>query len=721
MNQTTDSSIRKNSILLSRNRPVALVVGAAGFLGSHLVDKLLEKDIQVIGVDNLETGSPREAGKKENLGIAVENKDFHLIIESGQRMDLDLDRLDYLFILTESPWDLNQILELFKKFKCRCLFVSSIDLYGKESRKDLNWFKDSESKIAKFATDFNLNARILRLGPVYGPRMHFRTKDPLIRLIRQTLTNDLQQDITLEFSSRALYVLDAVDLVLRTMFAGSTAQKIFDGVLPVPIKVAEIKLVLLDPVWYENKGFTPSELPPWTTPNLEKTIETLNWQPGCKLVASLRKTLSYFKDNEIEVPELEVGSEKLEVGKEEIQLDEQKKEELELFRRGSEGKGGRGKGKGIKWPKFSLPLPKIYLFGVLSLITYALIWPGLLLGWGIYTFQNQLNEGLKNFANGEVEKSLGNINRANAGIAEVKSVYDSLEPFKKTGLLKSQFDQADKFIEWSMLSIDLIKTAAIGEQYLLKSLKAVTGEKEQSPADYFANAQIEIALAQQNLSKAEILARSSAVLSPDLIKRLSLVSILLPNLTAQDGVKSYLVLLQNNLELQPAGGIVMSFAKISFERGKLKKFEVKDVDSLEGKLNIYEEPDFPFNARQAQWFYSKVTGEKVDGVIAMDATALGKLLAVPVSAETNNLTDLANQLFNKLFFLPQNNWLEIGADIGSLLDEKHLSIYLNDPKLFSYLDSEGWAHNLPRQSEQNSNQDFLSLIEANLGDNKVNR
>src|SRR3989338_9171501 len=107
--------------------------------------------------------------------------------------------------------------------------------------------------------------------------MDFKTQDPLIRLVAQALTGDLQKDVTLEFSSRALYISDAIDLVIKTMLAGSTAQKIYDGVGTEPIKVSEIKQVLLDPVWYETRDFVPSPLPPWPTPNLEKTIKFLNW------------------------------------------------------------------------------------------------------------------------------------------------------------------------------------------------------------------------------------------------------------------------------------------------------------------------------------------------------------------------------------------------------------------------------------------------------------
>ena len=124
--------IEKNSILLSRNTPVALVVGAAGFLGSHLVDNLLNKGIQVIGIDNF------QSGKKKNLEEAVKNKNFHLINESAQNLSLNLLRLDYLFIVTSGGWNIEEVLELFKATKCRCLFLSSIELYKSDIDEDKN-------------------------------------------------------------------------------------------------------------------------------------------------------------------------------------------------------------------------------------------------------------------------------------------------------------------------------------------------------------------------------------------------------------------------------------------------------------------------------------------------------------------------------------------------------------------------------------------------------
>lgn len=776
MGEIDDSINKKTSILLSRNNPVALVVGAAGFLGSHLVDQLLDKKIQVIGVDDLANG------KKQNLHEAAGNKNFNLLIESPDDLELELQRLDYLFIVPAEKWNLQKVLELFRQSKCRCLLVSSIELYQNE--ESLRWLKEAEGKLARCADKNNLNARVLRLGPIYGPRMDLRVKDPMVRLIAQALKGDLQKDVSLEFSSRALYVDDAVDLMIRTIFAGSTAQKIFDGVLPSPLKVSEIKQVLLDPVWYDQKDFIPSELPPWPTPNLQKTVKTLSWHPKQKFVAGLKKTLEYLKENEIEVPDLEDGGLKIEDRKESVEWDAAKKESLEAFKQnGAVGNKVETK-KRRGWLKFPVSFSKIYLLFVVALVTYALIWPALLFGWGILTFNIKLNKGLENLQKGEFEKSLESLKEAGDGLSEAQSIYNSLEPVRRTRIFIKQFEAVDKLASLSSLSVSSARSTVLGIQALIKSIKAVTGEITDSPADYLSSAQLELNSAQEDLSKAEAILSSGNLNSELLSRQLSdsrklvnkaySVSILFPKLVAVEGTRNYLVLLQNNMELRPTGGFIGSFAKVTFEGGKLKKLNVNDIYTIDGQLAVRVEPpkeikedlgqnnfflrdsnwepDFPTAARQAQWFYTKETGERVEGVVALDVSAIESLLAKTGSVELLDykekitaeniferavshaelsfspgsqakksfLTVLTNGILEKIFFLPQNNWPGILTALGKSIDEKHISIYLNDPKLFSFIVSQNWMHTLPGQTEQNKNKDFLSVVEANLGANKVN-
>src|SRR3989344_9359956 len=88
----TENIIRNNINSVSRNSPIALVVGAGGFIGSYITEELLKKDIQVIGVDNFGTG------KKENLSEATKNKKMHFINIDASDLRLVVQRLDYMFI-----------------------------------------------------------------------------------------------------------------------------------------------------------------------------------------------------------------------------------------------------------------------------------------------------------------------------------------------------------------------------------------------------------------------------------------------------------------------------------------------------------------------------------------------------------------------------------------------------------------------------------------------
>ena len=112
-----------------------------------------------------------------------------------------------------------------------------------------------------------------------------------------------KEQVDNDFSTRAIYIDDAINLIIKAIFAGSTSHKIFDGSLLQPIKVSEIKQILLDPIWHEEKGFKPTEIPPWETPNLQKTMTELAWKPKTQVVAAMKETIVYLKRHSDDVPE----------------------------------------------------------------------------------------------------------------------------------------------------------------------------------------------------------------------------------------------------------------------------------------------------------------------------------------------------------------------------------------------------------------------------------
>lgn len=781
MSETAYTSIGKSSILLARNTPLALVVGVAGFLGSHLTEKLLEKNIQVIGLDNFSTGS------KDNLGESVKNSRFHLINTSaGESLNLDMPRLDYIFIVAGDGWSMHHLLDAVLKFNSKIVFVSSIDLYDRKSH--LYWFKEKEEELAKFAGDHNLNARILRLSSVFGPRMHFRGDDPLTRLIQAALLDELQKEsVVSEFSSRAIYVSDAVDLILKSMFSGATALRIFDGARLIPIKVDEIKQVLLDPLWHENRGFTPTELPPWPTPNLEKTIKFLSWHPQTDLVKALKATLAYFKDNEIEIPRTDIPK-----------TDNQEKRELiEEWKKGMEEEkkvsGAKLKVKGWKIPKIKKSL--FVHLAALLVILYAIVYPALTLTFGVLTFRANLQSAFDNLSRGRFEDSLKNIDRSSQGIKAAEDFKTTFEPFSRISYFSGFFEDTGKLLGLSKEITRSTKDVVLGTQSLYQGLQAITGEKPDLPGRYLEQSQVYLSSAEGGLTKAYLVLleddfsslpgfltfrvgslKQKVALYLDLVRKAKATSLVLPKVSALDGKKSYLVLLQNNMELRPTGGFIGSVSRVDFEGGKLKKIEVQDVYALDGSLNLEVEPpkelktelgvsrwylrdanwepDFPTAARQAQWFYNQETGQRVDGVVALDLTGMENLLQIlgPLElkdygekiddhnlfdksityaessffsgsqAKRNFLNSMLTELFNKMFFVHQQNWPGIVGSLGKSFETKHLMVYLDDPKLFSYISSLNFSGALPRPSDQKPGEihDFLSLVEANLGANKAN-
>ncbi len=811
--------------MVSRNRPLAFVVGAAGFVGSSLVDALLKHSIQVVGVDDFSTG------KRSNLESALKDKDFHLIGKSiNEPISLNIPRLDYVFFAIDpSSTDsflkcVDSFLEVIRAYylkadssnkKAKLIFVSSINLYAKELETDEEKLKKAEIRLASFAKDNDFNARIVRLAPLFGPRMHFREDEPLVRLIKATLLDKLNEEQTsMEFSTRALYIDDATHLLLKTVFLGGTAKKIYDGALLQPVKIGEIKQILLDPKWHEERGFSPSELPPWPTPNIKKTMKELAWKPRVGVVEGLKKTLSYFSTHSEVVKELnqKPESEKREESQmksDEIRMPvgqsvggsvEPAKSEPPI--RASLAEGGKNpfaefdrskKGK----LSFKNVKGKLFVFLAVALILYGLVFPILSLAVGGFNVRNHLKNSRDALAVGNFDKSQRETEEASYTVSQMRGLVDAFEILQRVSFLKGYLEAADELLATTQEGIDGVDHANKGMKSLAQATKVLSGEDRSDPAPLYKNAQLELETADQKLSLVRTKLESEEFVNnlpqfirpsiEDLNTRIKLYSSvidkaktaasLLPSLTGVNGQpKKYLVLLQNNLELRPTGGFIGSYAVIDFEQGRIKKILVDDVYNLDGNLKEHIEPpielktdlgqtswylrdsnfdpDFPTSARQAQFFYNKEAGEQVNGVFAMDLSASAKLIDAvdnldltdyntritsqnlfreaithaevgffPGSqAKKNFLTAIQTQLFNKLFFLSSQNWPAIVGALGQSLEEKHLMVYLADPKEYAYIVSQNWTGAIPRPSDEvvGETKDFLSVVEANMGANKSN-
>lgn len=843
MEELSNSRIDIDSNLVSRNRPVSLVVNACTFLASHLIDYLLEKNIQVIAIDDLSI-SP-----KRNIEDAIKNKNFHLLnfpIDKeeilGKLEELNLPRLDYAFfipglqtpdiVLGKGIINFVKVAHNFKQSskdkdeasgdKPRLVFSSSINLYGRNLETRERVIKEAEIKFAKGVKHFKLNGRIVRLSEVFGPRMELDDQNPLSRLITATINDKLEEEkVSLVYSERSLYVSDGVKLLVKSALSGSTSNKIFDGTLLHPLKLSDIKQILGSQLWTGENPPILTRLPAWPTPNLIKTMKELAWSPNTPIVDSLKETIAYFKENPELVPKNEpskkfpaskswsfkgsgfLDEEEGKSGSEKSEAVEEKEQSAGVVA-GKEEAGlvsGQEFDDAVKEDSKRSFRTKAKRFSAVLLLAailiYGLIWPLIFLSYQGWSIKDHLLASRNFLEKGEFDQAQVEIGKARQNVSEFKNVLGSAGIVRKIPKVGALFERGDRIVNLTEEGIDGIFYATRGSKSLFETTKIISGESRSDPQIYYKQAQEDLGYASTRLSKvsASLGDESLTVGFPtqikdkvnDLKSRLSsyqslveqakTASILMPEITGiGGGKKSYLVLLQNNLELRPGGGFIGSYAKLDFENGILKDIKVDDIYNLDGALkeiieppselksdlgiqNLYlrdsnYEPDFPTSARQASFFYKKESGKIVHGVIALDLKASGNLLDAvggldlpdygeavnganlfekaishaetnffPGSqAKKNYLTSLQTQLFNKIFYLSKQNWPAIIQALGRSLNEKHVLVYLEDPSLFSYLASSNWAGVFPRGSEKREGEvkDFLAVIESNMGANKVN-
>lgn len=258
-------------------------------------------------------------------------------------------------------------------------------------------------------------------------------------------------------------------------------------------------------------------------------------------------------------------------------------------------------------------------------------------------------------------------------------------------------------------------------------------------------------------------------------KAVSLLEIA-PQFLGEKTKKTYLVLLQNNMELRPTGGFIGSYGLISFENGKLLNFEVFDVYSADGQLKGHIEPPFPLkkyldqqhwflrdsnwdpdftiSGPKAAWFLEKETGEKVDGVIGMDVSLVGLVISGLSQVDLPDYQETITQdnLFERAHFYAQENffpgsrgkvdflatlaraiflkatndknisWPLLFKKLVEGIEEKHLLFYANNLQLERTFSLNNQSGGLPfaKSEKENEVADFSLAVDANLGVNKVN-
>ena len=301
-----------------------LVTGGAGFVGSHLVDKLIELGQEVICLDNYFTG------RKSNISNWLGNPLFELIRHDvTEPMRLEVDQIWHL-ACPASPihYQSNPIktaktsflgtynmLGLARRVKARLLMASTSEIYGDpeihpqpESYKGsvnsigIRSCYDEGKRIAEtlcydYKRMHNLDVRVARIFNTYGPRMLQNDGRVISNFIVQALKG---QNLTIygdgSQTRSFCYVDDLIDGLLKLM-NGSYSGPVNIG---NPEEFTIIKLAeLIKSKTNNNLQLIYKELPEddplQRCPNIDIAKKELNWEPKINVNQGLDLTINYFK------------------------------------------------------------------------------------------------------------------------------------------------------------------------------------------------------------------------------------------------------------------------------------------------------------------------------------------------------------------------------------------------------------------------------------------
>lgn len=305
----------------------ALITGGAGFLGSHLCDRLLMEGYQVICMDNLVTGS------KRNIEHLFGNDNFHFVkhdvtnyVHVSGELDLILhfaspaSPVDYLEMpiqtLKVGSLGTHKTLGLAKEKGARYLLASTSEVYGDPLTHPQNeeyWGNvnpigvrgvyDEAKRFAEAMTMayhryHGVESRIVRIFNTYGPRMRVEDGRALPTFMSQALRGD---DITVfgdgSQTRSFTYIDDLVEGIWRLSQSDYTKPVNIGN--PQEITILEFAKEIVELTGSSSKIVfkeLPKDDPKVRQPDITRAKAVLDWEPQFNRKEGLYKTLEYFKE-----------------------------------------------------------------------------------------------------------------------------------------------------------------------------------------------------------------------------------------------------------------------------------------------------------------------------------------------------------------------------------------------------------------------------------------
>ncbi len=307
----------------------AVITGGSGFLGSHLCDKLISKDISVICIDNLLTGS------LENVQHLFGNPKFHFINHDVTNFIHVPGRVDYIlhFASPASPIDYHQLpiqtlkvgslgthksLGLAKEKGARFLLASTSEVYGDplmHPQKEDYWGNvnpigprgvyDEAKRFAEALTMayqryHHIPTRIVRIFNTYGPRMRVNDGRAIPAFFMQALYNEPITVFGDGSQTRSfIYIDDQVEGIYRLLMSDENEPVNIGNPEEITVKQMAEEIIALtgskSKIIYNP---LPVDDPRVRQPDITKAKNTLGWEPKVNRKEGLTKTMDYFKEKE---------------------------------------------------------------------------------------------------------------------------------------------------------------------------------------------------------------------------------------------------------------------------------------------------------------------------------------------------------------------------------------------------------------------------------------
>ena len=314
-----------------REKKVNLVTGGAGFLGRHLVKKLLDVGEEVIIADNFFTGT------KKNIGEFLDNPRFEIIRHDiNFPLYLEIDQI-YNLACPASPihyqWNPIQtvktsvvgttnMLGLAKRLGISIFHASTSEIYGdpiEHPQKESYWGnvnpigprscydegkRCAETLCADYSRQLNLDVRIARIFNTYGPYMHPKDGRVVSNFVTQALSGE---DITIYGNGLQTRSFCYVDDLIQGIYTlanikreqkdlaqpeicnlGNSAEFTILELTDLVIKLTDSKSKIIFKELPEND-------PTQRRPDISKAKGLLDWHPNIALEEGLKRTIHYFK------------------------------------------------------------------------------------------------------------------------------------------------------------------------------------------------------------------------------------------------------------------------------------------------------------------------------------------------------------------------------------------------------------------------------------------